>query len=584
MKKWLIGCGLLLLLMGLGTFMGVRALLRAKPKTERSETVQRGDVEIKVVETGTIEPLRKVEVKSKVGGRLARLFVDEGMVVRQGQILATIDPQEINSQVAALRAQLAGAQAHLAAARKNADYQQSQTATGIDQYAHNVEVTWARLKAAEAEAQAQPHLTQQAIQIAQANLDAAQSELKAQQDALDLMIQSTHPQALVAAQSDYDQARAQADNDARTVRRQQQLLAKGFVAQQVVEAAETQAQVSAAHLRQAKERLDRINKANALEEANARSQVASALSQVRQMEAALAQARTNVLPATKRRELESARAAYRQAQAQLAAMRAGKTQDKMRQDEVAVAAADVQQIQNQLNERLVNQRDTRLVAAMPGLITHRYVEQGELITSGISSFSSGTPVFQIADLATMLVKINVNEVDIAKVRRGLLTEVTIDAERGALFTGHVRKVAPAAYTATPGTSGGGGDNGGGGGGGNNQNVIRFPVEVQIDHADARLKPGMSARCSIIVARRRNVLRVPTNCVQGDGPNATVQIVTETVKNGEKVETTTPRKVTVGLRGDDFVEIVSGLKVGEKVRPAPYTGPPRKTVDMRREGP
>ncbi|HZP80422.1 MAG TPA: efflux RND transporter periplasmic adaptor subunit [Chthonomonadaceae bacterium] len=573
-KKLFIGCGLSFVLMALLVWVGVRALLKPKPKVERAETVQRGDVEIKVVETGTIEPLRKVEVKSKVGGRISRLFVDEGMRVRQGQILATIDPQEINSQVAALRAQLAGAQARLAAARKNATYQQDQTTTSIAQYEHNVEAALARLKQAEAEAEAQPRLTQQSIDIAQANLDAARASLRAQQESLNLMVQSTHPQAVVAAQSAYDQARVQADNDARNLQRQQQLFANGFVSQQAVDAALTQAQVSEAHMREVKARLDRMKRTNDLEAANARAQVASAQGQVRQMQAALAQARTSVLNTTRRQELESARAAYAQARAQLAAARTGRTQDLMRRDDIAAAASEVQQIQNQLNERLVNQRDTTLVAAMTGLVTKRYVEQGELITSAISSFSSGTPVFQIADLSTMLVKININEVDIAKLRRGLLTEVSIDASRGATFTGRVRKVAPAAMSAAASSDSSSANTA------NTQTVIRFPVEIQIDRADSRLKPGMSARCAVIVARRRNVLRVPTNCVQGEGATATVQVVTETTQNGEKVETTTPRQVTIGLRGDDFVEIVSGLKEGEKVRPAPYTGPPRKTIEMR----
>src|SRR5205085_3654961 len=101
------------------------------------EVAQRGDVEIKVTETGTIEPLHKVEVKSKVGGRVSKLLVDAGARVRTGQILATIDPQEINSEVAALRAQLAGAQARLASALKNTTFQQAQTSASIDQYRQN---------------------------------------------------------------------------------------------------------------------------------------------------------------------------------------------------------------------------------------------------------------------------------------------------------------------------------------------------------------------------------------------------------------------------------------------------------------
>jgi hypothetical protein len=57
-------------------------------------------------------------------------------------------------------------------------------------------------------------------------------------------------------------------------------------------------------------------------------------------------------------------------------------------------------------------------------------------------------------------------------------------------------------------------------------------------------------------------------------------VTSAVKDGKTVETTTSREVKVGLRAEDFVEIVSGLKVGEKVRPNPYTGPPRKSIDFK----
>jgi hypothetical protein len=61
----------------------------------------------------------------------------------------------------------------------------------------------ARLKMAEEEAKAQPELTQRVIEIAQANLDASNAQLKVQQDSLKLMLESTHPQALVNAQSTY---------------------------------------------------------------------------------------------------------------------------------------------------------------------------------------------------------------------------------------------------------------------------------------------------------------------------------------------------------------------------------------------
>src|SRR5580700_9110865 len=122
-KKLVAGCGMSLLVVGVLASWGMRRLLHTEPKPEPIETVKRGDVEIKVIETGTIEPLRKVELKSKVGGRLSKMLVDEGDRVKAGQIMATIDPQEINAQVAALKAQLDGSQARLSSARKNVIFQ-----------------------------------------------------------------------------------------------------------------------------------------------------------------------------------------------------------------------------------------------------------------------------------------------------------------------------------------------------------------------------------------------------------------------------------------------------------------------------
>lgn len=572
-KKLIVGGCLAVLFVVFVSWYGVKTFLKAAPEEQRSETVQRGNVEIKVVENGVIEPLKKVEVKSKVGGRIAKLLVEEGRTVQADQPLAMVDPEEINSQVAALRAQLKGAEARLASARKNSYYQQSQTSTNIDAVQQNAQSAKARLEIAESEAKVQPKLTEQSIQIAQDNLDSARSNLQALQDNLNLMVESTHPNAVVAAQSAYEQAKAQADNANRNLIRQRLLLTKGFVAQQAVDSAETDTGVAQSHLREVKDRLDRIEKANKLEENNIRSQIASSQSQVHQMEVTLESSRTNVTPFTKRSELDSARAAYRQALAQLASARSGKTQDAMRGDDIKAAEAEVSQIQNQLKENLVHQHDTTLRAAMAGVVTKRYVEEGEIVTSAIGAFNAGTPIFQISDLATMLIKININEVDIPKVQLGLLTEVSLDSAKGIVFPAVVRKVAMSALSTDAG----------GQGGGSGQGVVRFPVEIRVEKTDKRLKPGMSARCSIIVARRTNVLRLPTNCVQMQGGKSYVMLVTSAIKDGKPVETATKREVTPGLRGDDFVEITAGLNEKDRVRPNPFTGPPRKTIDLNMGG-
>jgi HlyD family secretion protein len=73
----------------------------------------RGDVAKSVVATGKIQPITKVEVKSKASGIVEQLFVDINRVVKKGQPLAQLDKQEIEDQVAAAKAQLASAQANV---------------------------------------------------------------------------------------------------------------------------------------------------------------------------------------------------------------------------------------------------------------------------------------------------------------------------------------------------------------------------------------------------------------------------------------------------------------------------------------
>jgi len=79
----------------------------------RLARVARGDVARSVVATGKIQPITKVEVKSKASGIVEKLFVDINNRVRKGQQLAQLDEQEIVAQVDAARAQLASAEANV---------------------------------------------------------------------------------------------------------------------------------------------------------------------------------------------------------------------------------------------------------------------------------------------------------------------------------------------------------------------------------------------------------------------------------------------------------------------------------------
>jgi HlyD family secretion protein len=79
----------------------------------RLAKVTRGDIAKSVVATGPIQPITKVELKSKASGLVENLYVDINQMVRKGQVLAQLDQQEILAQVAAQRAQLAAADANV---------------------------------------------------------------------------------------------------------------------------------------------------------------------------------------------------------------------------------------------------------------------------------------------------------------------------------------------------------------------------------------------------------------------------------------------------------------------------------------
>jgi len=116
---WLIVGGVLVVALG-----GVGlALLVKKSSIDPNKLVKvtRGDVARSVVATGKIQPITKVEVKSKASGIVEKLYSDINSYVHKGQQLAQLDQQEILAQVDAQRAQLAAAQANVATYEANID-------------------------------------------------------------------------------------------------------------------------------------------------------------------------------------------------------------------------------------------------------------------------------------------------------------------------------------------------------------------------------------------------------------------------------------------------------------------------------
>lgn len=112
-RVWIWGAGALVVLLAVAGVAVARLVKGSSIDSNRIAKVTRGDVARSVVATGKIQPITKVEVKSKASGIVEKLFVDINNIVKKGQPLAQLDQQEIAAQVDAQRAQLASAEANV---------------------------------------------------------------------------------------------------------------------------------------------------------------------------------------------------------------------------------------------------------------------------------------------------------------------------------------------------------------------------------------------------------------------------------------------------------------------------------------
>ena len=518
-----------IVLCGLGSFVIKAVKSKALADTgDKFATVSKGDVINRVVETGTIDAVKTVEVKSRVSGRLAKLLVDEGDMVTEGQLIAVIDPLETKLLVEQNRAQLAGAQSSVQ--RQELEIKQRRiTAQAAYEQAKQ------RLLQLEAENNAQPTMTRAAIQQAQANLNSATQER-------DRLKNSSQPSQRVSAQAAQREAQVNYDVAVNELKRQQDLVTKGFTPARQVETAQQQVDV-------AKARLDTANDALARLDSQLASEMAKANEQVKQAAASLATAKANSIQnLTKRQDYLSAREDVEKARAALqdvAIMEKGKASS---QSTVAQLTSVVTDAERQL-------RETDIRAPISGVVSKRLMQEGELVAS-LSSFSSGSPIVNIEDRRQMRVKLNVNEIDVAKMTINMPAEITVDALPKEKIHGLIKKISPSSNTPSAG-----------------ETVVKYQVEIYLTDAPKDLRTGMSAKCSMEVVKHTNVLQLPIDFVGVDGDQHYVELPPANPKDPKA----TPTRVNIetGAETGSNIEIISGIKEGTKVQPPAFNGPPRK---------
>lgn len=152
----------------------------------------------------------------------------------------------------------------------------------------------------------------------------------------------------------------------------------------------------------------------------------------------------------------------------------------------------------------------------------------------------GQPILYLPDLSAMVVKTQVREEDLHKLRPGLPAVVRVEAYPDARFDGVVANVGVLAVESANVTAAG----------------KHFQLAVNLRASDPRLRPGMTARITIVADRVRDAIAIPVGALHYDAAQPTCYIY-----DGYSFA---PRKVTVGRRGDDLLEITAGLREGERV--------------------
>ncbi|HOX37146.1 MAG TPA: efflux RND transporter periplasmic adaptor subunit [Candidatus Brocadiia bacterium] len=143
------------------------------------------------------------------------------------------------------------------------------------------------------------------------------------------------------------------------------------------------------------------------------------------------------------------------------------------------------------SERLA---DTKVGSPIDGIIVQKFIQTGQIISSGVYNVGGGTMLMLMADVSRLFVLTEVDESDIGKVKMGLPAEITCDAFPDQIFKGEITRIAPRGKV--------------------NSGVTIFPVRIELKGENINvLRPMMTSNVAIIIQEKDDVLKVPAEAVK-----------------------------------------------------------------------
>jgi len=246
-----------------------------------------------------------------------------------------------------------------------------------------------------------------------------------------------------------------------------------------------------------------------------------------------------------------------------------KTQAEVQQALQEAATHQVEQSAAQLNDAKSSLAKTTILAPMSGRVTRLAVEQGETAVPGTFNKDAAT-LLTIADMSVLETKVKVDETDVARIEVGDSAIVQIDAFPDTTFLGRVTKISNSSVKAAAAS-------------GSADQAVDYEVTIQLVNPPKDTRPDFSATAKVVTDARTQALSIP--------------IIALTVRENEKLEnadtaaialgrTTNAkqvgkkdvegvfvvgtdnkvsfRPVKVGIAGEKYFEVLTGLKDGEKI--------------------
>src|SRR6266516_5689157 len=239
--------------------------------------------------------------------------------------------------------------------------------------------------------------------------------------------------------------------------------------------------------------------------------------------------------------------------------------------QVIQARAGVQEARDQLSK-------TTIVAPMAGRITRLAVEEGEVAVPGTFSRETGL-LLTVSDLSVIQVKVNVDETDVVRLHLADSVEVTIDAFPDTAFVGRVTKISDSAIlTAASSVAG------------QNDRAVDYEVEVTLDKPPSDVRPDLSATSRIVTDTRKQALAIPIIALTvrenkpvpsepragsaAPAPKPAAAGADTKKKEAEGVfvvsnGVATFRPVKVGIAGEEYFEVIDGVREGDTIVAGPY---------------